>query len=494
MDIETWAYIRRLYFIEKFPKRAIARHLGMDRKTIRQAIAKEEFKPEEERKGRPSKLDPYKEDISELLGKYPDLSSTRVLEEIQKKGYQGSLPLLKIYLKGLKAGRKEAFLRIETLPAEQAQVDWANCGSIQVGNSQRKLYCFVMVLSYSRMLYLSFTLSQCLEDFMQAHLRAFHFFNGVPKKILYDNTKTVVLCRRGRDIHFNPRFLGFSSYYLFEPIPCNLRAPHEKGKVESGIKYVKRNFLAGREFKDFNDLKAQASSWRDQVANIRIHGTTRKRPLDLFELERTKLIPLPPKDYDTSIVRNCSAGGTCLVKFDSNCYSIPFKYAFQNLVLKADSHQVRICYQERLIATHSRCFDKYQVIENPAHYEGLLELKRSARAYKMRDQFLSLGDQAKEYLKGLVQSELNLDHQVAKILGLVRIYGNTEVLQAIEHALNYQAFGYEYIQNIIWQQRKRRGLKEASGPVSSKQRPDLMHTTIEERDLKLYDQIFEEET
>lgn len=489
MDIETWAYIRRLFFIEKWGKKAIARHLGMTPKTVRRAIAKKEFKSPLPYQPR-SKLDPYKNHIMELLANYPQLSAVRIFEEIREKGYQGSLPLLRLYLQRTRIKRREAFLRIETLAGEQAQVDWACCGTIQTGNYHRKLSCFVMVLSYSRMLFLHFTLSQSLEDFLHAHLLAFRYFNGVPKRILYDNTPSVVASRRGREIRFNPRFLDFSSYYLFEPFPCNVKSPHEKGKVESGIKYVKGSFLAGREIKDFTSLVAEAVRWRDQVANLRIHGTTRKSPQQLYELEKPKLSPLPLKDYDTSLTRSCSSGGNCLVKFDSNCYSIPFKYAFQNLTLKADPHQVRIFHHDKLIATHSRSFDKYQIIENPSHYEGLLEIKSSARAFKIRDRFLSLGELAKDYLKGLVQAELNLNLQVAKILGLVNLYGKTEVLQAMEHALTFRAFGYEYIHNIIWQQRKARGLKQPTGPVSSKQRPELMNTIIEERDLNLYDQLF----
>ena len=250
MDIETWAYIRRLFFIERWGKKAISRHLGMDPKTVRRAIAKKEFKGQPQNQPH-SKLDPYKDYILGLLATYPQLNAVRIFEEIRKNGYQGSLPLLRLYLRKTRVKRREAFLRIETLAGEQAQVDWACCGTIQMGNYQRKLSCFVMVLSYSRMLFFHFTLSQSLEDFLHAHLLAFRYFNGCPKRILYDNTPSVVASRRGKEIRFNPRFLDFSSYYLFEPFPCNVKSPHEKGKVESGIKYIKESFLAGREIKDF---------------------------------------------------------------------------------------------------------------------------------------------------------------------------------------------------------------------------------------------------
>lgn len=490
MEVETWAYIRRLSFVEGVSKKEIARKLSMDVKTVRKAISKESFS-KTRRKSSSFKLDPFKGYIGELLSSYPRISGVRVFEEILKTGYSGGISILRDYLKGLRESRREAFLRVTTLPGEEAQVDWGECGSISVGKTKRRLSVFVMVLSFSRMLYLEFTLSQSIEAFLRCHVRAFRFFGGVPKRALYDNLKSVVLSRRGKEIRFNPKFIDFSGYYLFEPRACNVGSPHEKGKVESGIGYVKKNFLMGREFEDFTEIQSESIGWRDEVANKRVHGTTRKRPTDLFEEERDRLGRLPIHDYDTSSTLSVRASSDCFIRFDTNSYSVPYRYASMVLTIKATNQEVKVYHKDHLIATHRRSYDRYITIEDHNHTKGLLERKQEGKRQKMRDEFQDLSPEAKKYLSGLVRSERNVAHHLSKILGLLKVYGKTEVLQALDHALRFNAFGYEYIHHIILNQRRMRGLKEICGKVQSKTRPELMDTTIEERDLRLYDQLFE---
>lgn len=245
MNSELWAEIRRLSAIEKLSKSAIAARLRIDRKTVRRALASEQTPGPRAAAPRPAKLDAFKSCLQSRLKEYPELSAAKLLLELKRMGYHGGYTQLKEYLATLRPKANQTYLRIETLPGEQAQVDWANCGSIRVGSALRKLSAFVMVLACSRMLYLEFTLSQCLEDFLAAHLNAFRFFGGIPKKILYDNLKTVVLSRVGRDIRFNPKFLDFAGYHLFEPVPCAPGKGNEKGKVENGIKYIRTSCLAG---------------------------------------------------------------------------------------------------------------------------------------------------------------------------------------------------------------------------------------------------------
>lgn len=166
---------------EKLSQREVARRLRIDRGTVKRAL-KSSTPSRRKSKLRGSQLDRYKGQIKELIQNYPALSSVRVIEEIAKAGYKGSLTLVRNYLRKIRPVKKEAYLRIETLPAESAQVDWANCGYIKVEGTIRKLSCFVMVLSYSRLLYVEFTISQRLEDFINCHINAFHYYNGVPKK------------------------------------------------------------------------------------------------------------------------------------------------------------------------------------------------------------------------------------------------------------------------------------------------------------------------
>jgi transposase len=218
------------------------------------------------------------------------------------------------YLKTIRTPRK-VFLHIQTTPAEEAQVDWAYAGTLHHDKSSQKMYGFLMVLSFSGMLYLELFPSQSLENFMAAHVHAFHYFCGSPKTIRYDNLKSVVLNRIGSAIQFNPRFRDFAAHYLFTPSPCNVKSPHEKGRVENAVRYVKRNFLSGRSFTSISQCNKEASLWTDTTANCRIHGTTKKRPVNLFtEKEKPLLTPLPAIDYDTRIRRTVKSTTQALVR------------------------------------------------------------------------------------------------------------------------------------------------------------------------------------
>ncbi|MBI4801004.1 MAG: IS21 family transposase [Elusimicrobia bacterium] len=294
MNSELWAAIRRMFEVDKLSKSAIAARLGIHRQTVRQALASPEGPPPDCRHGSScGKLEPYKSYLQNRLKQYPQLSGAKLLIEIQKMEYAGGYTALKDYLKNLRPKKPRAFLRIETLPGEFAQVDWANVGRIQIGNAQRHVSCFVMALSFSRMRYLEFKISQCLEDFMAAHVNAFRFFGGIPRKINYDNLKTVVLSRVGKDIRFHTRFMDFAGYYLFEPVPCNVRSAWEKGKVESAIKYVRSAFLAGRPLVNVSQLNQDGRAWLDTQANVRLHGGTHERPVDRFITEAAQLQSLP---------------------------------------------------------------------------------------------------------------------------------------------------------------------------------------------------------
>ncbi len=490
MNIETWAYIRHLFFVEKLPKKAISRKLNLDIKTVRRAIKRETFSYGRQRP-RGSKLDGFKQKIEALLKSYPSLSAVRIYEEIQKMGYEGGISILRDYLKAIRPP-SQVFLHIQPTPAEEAQVDWAYAGQVGEGTSSQKIYCFLMVLSFSGMLYLEFFPSQSLENFMAAHVHAFQYFKGCPKRIRYDNLRTVVLNRIGSVIQFNPRFLDFAAHYLFTPSPCNVKSPHEKGRVESAVRYVKRNFLSGRSFSSISQCNTEAFLWRDGKANCRIHGTTKKRPVDLLqEKEQPLLTPLPAIDYDTRITRTVKSTTQALVRFDNNRYSVPFAYASRILTLKVDDQMVNIYDKEQLIARHQRARGNNQVVEDPSHRKGLLQSKPNASFFKYRDALMALGDTAKAYFAAMCHTEINIPHHVKKIMALVDLYGKTEVLSAMHHAMKYSAFGHEYLANIILANRRRRSSPHPLGPPSSKINPELIRSTwVEERDPIIYDHLF----
>lgn len=490
MDEELWSEIRRLCLREGLSQREVANRLRIDRGTVKRAL-ESSTAPRRNARQRGSMLDRYKAQIKDLVLKYPDLSGVRIIEEIKKNGYRGSLTIVRDYLRQIRPSKKEAFLRIETDPGEFAQVDWANCGKIMVDGAMRKLSCFVMCLSYSRLLYLEFTLSQRIEDFIRCHINAFRYFGGITKKILYDNTKTVVLSRIGKTIQFNQGFQEFAGYYLFEIKLARIYRATDKGKVENNIHYIRVNFLAGREFVDFDDIKSQSAAWRDNVANVRIHGTTRERPVDRFQGEKYKLMSLPENPYTAEIPIPCRSSSDCRVKFDGNIYSVPSRHADKSLVIRATNEEVSIYNKTRLIATHKRSYGKGKVIEDPRHIKELLKKKRKAISSKIMDEFNNLGNEAGQYLKGLVTREVNLTREVAKILSLRHKYGTTEVLGAMVKAMGFQAFGASYIENIIISSRKRRGEPPVTEEIHIPEK--FSDAEYKQPELSIYDMLIDED-
>ena len=495
MNSELWSTIRRMFMINKLSKRAIATKLRIHRDTVSRALESIFIPPVNEPRGRLTKslLGSFKAYITERLKEYPNLTASKILMEIQKQGYDGGYTILKDYIRRIRTGKNpSAFLRLETQPCEYAQVDWANIGHITIGNTKRQLSCFVMVMSYSRMMYIEFTLSQRIEDFMAAHVNAFKFFGGIPKKINYDNLKTVVLAHVGSNIRFNLRFMDFAGYYLFKPVICAVRKPNEKGKVESGIKYVRSAFLAGRLINSPSQIQSEALEWLNKEANERIHGTTREKPSIRFESEKNILLALPQNDYDCSIIASAMATSQALIHFDGNRYSVPCAFAGKTLTVKATARQVAVYDRTRILTSHQRSYEKHLIIENPRHYEGLLAQRKKARMSKLVESFLGLSNDCKEYLKGLVTAELNLQSQLEKIQNMANLYGKSDVINAVSHALRYKAFGAHYIQNIILQQRAARNAPMPQ-QMTLNNKPQWADLVVEETNMELYDELFEED-
>ena len=496
MDMQIWAEIRRLKEIEKLSERRIARQLNLSRGSVKRALMglPSQRSPRET----VSKLDSFKSSVGEILDDYPKLSGLRIFEKLKALGYTGGITILRDFLKDIRGIKHEAYVRYETAPGEEAQVDWGNFDAFPFGNSFRKVYFFVMVLGYSRKLYVEFTTSQSLETFLACHLRAFKYFGGIPKRILYDNLRSVVIRRWVEHIQYNKRFLEFSGYYLFEPKATGVAKPHEKGKVESGVGYVKKNFLAGRTFKDFADLESQRGEWL-KYADRRKHGTTGEIPEERFQKEKDYLIPLPPRDYDTTIPIQVKAYHDCRLKFDCNYYSVPSKYIFLPLLLRANKCQIKIFHRENCIAVHKRSYEKNQKIDEPKHFKELLKIKKAARDSKLRDRFFSIDPCCSQYFEGLLQLDppigragKDLKLGIRQIMQQADLYGIYEVAQAVGKALEHKAFGAVYVKNIIAQNRAKRKEKVIVSLNLSKY-PELEDLEVEPKDLAYYDRILKEE-
>lgn len=489
MDAQIWGEVRRLKEVEGLSERNIAERLNISRGKVRRGLAG--LPLQREPRQVISKLDQFKRAIAELLETYPKLSGVRIFEKIKDLGYSGGTTILREYLADLRGLHREAFVRYETAPGEEAQVDWGYFGTLPFGNMHRKISFFVMVLSYSRKIYVEFTVSQALDVFLQCHLNAFKYFGGVPRNILYDNLKSVVISRYVNHIQFNRKFLEFAGYYLFTPKACNVRRANEKGKVESGVGYVKKNFLAGRDFRDFADLENQRWEWLEQ-ANQRTHGTTGEVPEERFQKEKEFMLSLQTNDYDTTFPVPIRAYHDCRLRFDGNYYSVPAKYILLPLTLRAGKYGVKLFHQERCIAEHRRAWGKNKKIDDPKHFADLLKIKKAARDSKLRDRFLSLSPFCAEYFEGLLRLEKDLKEELRQIMRQVDIYGAYEVIPAIEKALEYKAFGAAYLKNIIAQNRAKRQEKLIQ-PLKLSRYPDLENLEVEPKSLDYYDKLFAEE-
>lgn len=488
IDYELFCKIKNLKEQHGLSLSKIAEELGLDPRTVAHWVEKEHFT--QRKPGlRESKLDPFKNDIQRMLAAHR-YSAAQILARLREMGFEGGYSIVKDYVRTVRPRPSSAFLTLSFAPGECAQVDWGSFGSVPVGSTVRRLSFFVMVLCYSRMMYLEFTVSQTMEHFLACHQNAFSFFNAVPKRIMVDNLKSAVLSRIiGKDPVFNPRYLDFARHYDFTITPCGVGKGNEKGRVENGVGYVKKNFLAGLAIPDFTAINPAARHWLDNIANVRIHGATRQKPADLFEKELPCLDPLPVNPFDIATVSQVRASSQFRITVDTNRYSVPAEYAGALLTLKASPDRLCIYHQDKLIARHSRSYDRHQDFEDPDHPKELLAQRRKARDQKIFMRFLSLSPRAEAYWKCLAQRRMNPKHHVRKIVALSEIYTPEAVSRAMEDAFVYQAFSSEYIANIL-EQRAR--IKTEPGALHLTRREDLLDLTITPPDLSIYQSRKEE--
>jgi hypothetical protein len=288
----------------------------------------------------------------------------------------------------------------------------------------------------------------------------------------------------GQPAVFHPRYLDFAHYHDFAIKACGPKKPHEKGRVESGVGYVKKNFLAGLELTAVESANTAVRAWLDQVANLRCHRETGKTPLELFLVEAAHLKPLPPRPYDTAQLHTVRATNRCHVHFEGNRYSVPPQAASQPLILKAYPDRVSLYCQDPLVAEHARSYDRRQTFTNPDHQQELLAHRRQARDQHLHQRFLALGPQAQPYSEGLDQKRANPKHHVQKIVALSEIYGVEPVPRALHDALEYKAFSAEYIANIL-EQRARP--VPPPGALHLTRQADLLDLELPAPDLSLYD-------
>lgn len=483
IDYATFCQIRLLHEQKGLKAAQIAEELKLNPKTVEKWIAQPSFTPRKSSK-RPSKLDAFKGQIVAMLERHP-FSAQQILQQLHQQGYAGGYSILKEFVRLVRPPHKPAFLMLEFAAGECVQVDWGQYGSVPVGSTRRRLSFFVMVLCYSRMIYVEFTLSETMDQFLSCHRHALEFFGGVPQKVMIDNLKVgVVRHPLGEKALFNPRYLDFAAHYGFQPVACNVAKGNEKGRVENGVGYVKKNFLNGLEILSFPPVNPAAVPWRDTVANVRIHGETHEKPIVLFEKEKPLLKPLPVMPYDCAVIQPASSNRCCRVIFETNRYSVPYLYASQKLSLKIYPDQLYFFHNEKLIAAHPRSFDRRQNVAHPDHARELLAQRKQARDQTLLLAFLSLCPEAELYCRKLQEKRMNAPHHIQKIVALSEIYGPDQVARAIQDAVRFEAIGCEYIANILHQ---RQHPAATPGALHLTRRQDLLDLDIAAPDLTPYE-------
>lgn len=278
--------------------------------------------------------------------------------------------------------------------------------------------------------------------------------------------------------------MDFSNHSGFTIKACNVRKANEKGRVENGVGYVKKNLLNGLEIPDFSVMNPAAQIWLETIANVRIHGETHKRPVDLFTKEQPCLqIAAPDQPYDIGTVLSVRASSRFRVSHETNRYSVPAEYASTALTLKVYQDRLCIYHQHKLIARHVRCYDRHRDFEHPDHPRALLAQRRNAREQKLLGRFLTLSPKAEAYYQALAQKRLNPRHHVQKIVALSEIYGAEAVARAMDDAFTYQAFSCEYIANLL---ESRQRLLPEPGALHLTRRQDLLDLDMPEPDLSAY--------
>lgn len=362
-------------------KAKIAERLGISRQTVYNHLNRTEPFPKPREK-RASKLDPFRDHIRARLERF-DLPATTLLRELQAMGYEGGLTILREFVRPLKAEFiRRVTERFETLPGQQAQIDWGECGTIEVDGERRKLYAFVMVLGYSRMMYARFTTSTRLPVLLACLSRAFQVL-GIPAEILVDNMKQAVDQHdvSTGTVRWNKQFLDFAEHFDFLPVASPPYWPRVKGKVERGVGYLKASFLEGRSFTGLDDLNRQLQQWLDTVANVRIHGTTGERPVDRHRRERAELRPAAAVPaYDVRPVEIRKVASDCHFSFGGTRYSVPPEASGHTVMLRSSGERtgdpLAVYLGSELLVEHHRAPKGTRVVTLPAHAEAIRRLTR----------------------------------------------------------------------------------------------------------------------
>jgi transposase len=477
--------VLKLRYVEGLSIRSIARRLQMARKTVRDVLGMRK-KPIREPAPRTSIVAVHDGTIRALLAAAPEIRAPAVLERLRGQGYTGGLTVIRQRLRALRdKPYAEAFLKLDFAPGEVVQVDWADFGFALPG-VPRRVSAFVMVMGYSRKLYLEFALSQSMGSFLRCMERGHRYFGGVTLIDLFDNMKTVVLKHTARATVFNPTFLEYARVRHFAVQACTPRKANEKGIVERGIGFVRTRFWPGRRFSGLLDLNAQAAAWLEDFANTRVHEVTGKVPDLVFEhQERTTLGPITDVAFDCDDRLSVGVTRQHRVHFDRNDYTVPWRLVAQSVMVRADDDSVRIFLGTKQVAAHSRSWSVREDVAHESHERGLREYKPRSKASDLPAELERLGEIGTRYFKLFAAGNRSIQRETVRLVLLVELFGDRATADAMDEVMRAGHVGSEYIEYVL---KHRRGLVPAPPPLRlGNQLLDAI--SLSEPDLSLYDSL-----
>ncbi|HIL20163.1 MAG TPA: IS21 family transposase [Candidatus Thioglobus sp.] len=477
--------ILRYHFVEKWSPGTIANQLGIHHSVVDRILSQAGL-PKVERTRRTSIIDPYLPFIIETLSEFPTLSAARLYEMAKQRGFKGGPSQFRQRISELRPRKlPEAYLRLKTLPGEQAQVDWGHFGHLQIGKAKRPLMAFVMVLSWSRQIFLQFYLNQQMENFLRGHVSAFNAWQGIPMICLYDNLKSAVLERQGSIIRFNPTLLDLSGHYHFEPKAAAPARGNEKGRVERAIRYIRDNFFAGRHFNSLEDLNSQALSWCNGISGDRKCPENDELTVkEAFLLEQKSLLALPDNPFNTDEHKAVKAQKTPYVRFDLNDYSVPHTQVQKVLTVHASLTRVHISDGEQLVAEHPRSFSKGEQIEQEQHINALWLVKHKASAHRGQNRLTQASDLSETFLQQSLTRGYLLKQTTTRLNQFLDDYGRAELHASLEEALSRQSPNPEAVEQILEQ---RRELRHQPPPIAVSVPDKVKNITVKTAKLSDYD-------
>ncbi|MGB6605436.1 MAG: IS21 family transposase [Steroidobacteraceae bacterium] len=489
---ELEAEILRLHHAEGWPVGTLARQLHLHHSTVRRVLGQAGI-PAAHQYTRPLMVEPFIPFIQETLARYPTLRASRLYRMVRERGYPGAPDHFRAIVARYRPRQAaEGYLRLRTLAGEQGQADWAHFGRFVIGRARRSLMAFVMVLSYSRQLFVRFYLSAAMASFLDGHVQAFTFFNAVPRTLLYDNLRSAVLERRADAIRFHPTLLELAAWYHFQPRPVAVARGNEKGRVERSIRFVRERFFAARRFTDIADLNAQALEWCAGEAAERPCPEDRTRSVRAcFDEERGRLLALPAEPFPCQERVMVRAGKTPYVRFDLNDYSIPHTHVRRSLELLATLDTVRVLDGGEPIAVHARSYDRGAQIEDPAHIAALLDHKRRGRAHRAMDRLHHAAPSAASLFQLAAERGVHLGSLTRGLIDLLDTHGAAALENAVAAALAEDAAHLGAVRHFIDLQRAQRG---ASPPiaVTLPNDPRVRALTVRPHPLTDYEQLARE--